>query len=217
MMLPGSFSVNEMKKKYLYIDSSLDVQIGIINENYEWEHLEHISHKKSSTILHRTIFNIMSEFKLDFDQLAGVIIANGPGSYTGIRLTEGISQILKNEGVSTYSFYHFEVPAFCQINDYVFYANAFKGEVFKYVYNNGKENLAIINKDEFKSLDFDVANLFHINGELEDMYLNSTKELIDKRARDIFSRIIERGTHLEPFYFRSLEKEFKPSQKSIGK
>lgn len=202
------------KKRYLYLDSSLFVQVGILDEEFNWIHFEVIENKKGSAIIHTILYDILKSFDVDLKEITALILANGPGSYTGIRLSEGIAQILEIEGIDIYSFYHYEVPLFCGIGDYEFYANAFKGEVFKYSYISEIEKFEMITSDDFKSMAFDKENLYHINGELDEKYMESTSSLIKSKSKMIISEVINRNEHKAPYYFRTLEQEFKPSFKS---
>jgi tRNA threonylcarbamoyladenosine biosynthesis protein TsaB len=201
-----------MNDTYLFIDSSLCIQVGLLDADLNWLHYEYVPNQKGSTVLHSIIYSVLEEAGLKILDLKGLIIANGPGSYTGIRLTEGISQISEAEGISVCSFYHFEVPFFCGISNYKFYANAFKGEIFEYSFKGKDEvNISMLKKDTFLSRSFDEDNFFHINGELEGKYLSSTTELIKENSLKLFTKVINRKRHSDPYYFRSLEKEFKPS------
>lgn len=201
-----------MSKNYLYLDSSLDINIGVLDDSYHWLHHETVSNRKGSRILHSIIHSSLDTVNLSVSDISAIIIANGPGSYTGIRLSEGIAQVLSLEKIATYSFYHFEAPFFCNIDKYSFFANAFKGEVFEYKYDHGQESHNMISDNDFTERSFEEDNLYHINGELKDRYMESTSSLIKKYPANIFSKVIGRGAHQEPFYFRSAEKEFKPTQ-----
>lgn len=201
-----------MSSSYLFLDSSLDINIGILDSSLTWKYFETIANRKGSSVLHSIIFNVLKEAQMSLSAIESLIVANGPGSYTGIRLSEGIAQILALENIPCYSFYHFEVPHFCGFDHYKFYANAFKGEVFEYAYESEAPNLAMIKKESFDSMSFDADNLFHINGELHDKYLESTATMIKNNPKSVFSKVLERGKHFEPYYFRSAEKEFKPTQ-----
>jgi tRNA threonylcarbamoyladenosine biosynthesis protein TsaB len=202
------------RKRYLYLDSSLFVQVGILDEGFNWIHFEVVENKKGSAVIHTILNDILKCNDVSLSNIDALILANGPGSYTGIRLSEGIAQILEIEDIEVFSFYHYEVPLLCGAQDYEFYANAFKGEVFKYIYTCDGEKFEMITSDVFKKLSFDKSNMYHINGELEDKYMESTSSLIKNKSQQIFSEVLRRKEHKPPYYFRTLEQEFKPSFKN---
>jgi tRNA threonylcarbamoyladenosine biosynthesis protein TsaB len=200
-----------MSKKYLFLDTSAYIQMGLLNEDLEWTHYEVVQNRKGSQLLHKIIYESMKNFDLSFGDIKGVILGNGPGSYTGIRIGEGVAQILALEGIDIISFYHYEVPAFCGITQYKFYEKAFKGEVFEYSKTLESEDKKLISEEKFKNLDLGDEHNYHLTGELFDQFLNSIYALIKKNPQEIFSKIIKRAEHLPPYYFRPLEKEFKVS------
>ena len=199
------------KKNYLYLDSSLFVQVGILDEDFNWVHFEVVENKKGSAVIHTILHDVLKSNNISLRSISALILANGPGSYTGIRLSEGIAQILEIEDIEIFSFYHYEVPMFCGLEDYEFYANAFKGEIFKYSYKSEGEKFDMITNDVFKGMSFENNNLYHINGELEDKYMESTSSLIKNKSKVVMSEVVKRREHNPPYYFRTLEEEFKPT------
>lgn len=197
---------------YLFLDSSTFIQVGVLNEDLTWKHHEVIRNKKGSHIIHSVIYSALKECGIKTHDLKGIFLANGPGSYTGIRVAEGLSQVLELEGIPVYSFYHFEVPSFCGLKDYEFFAEAFKGEVFSYRFD-GEEEIKLMKEEEFQSLDLLQENQFHLEGPILGKELNSLYDYFQKHSTDIFSKVLERAEHKPPYYFRSAEKEFKIPQK----
>lgn len=200
-----------MSGKYLFLDTSAYIQVGLLDEELNWIHYELIPNRKGSQVIHKIIYETMKIFNLTFKELKGILLSNGPGSYTGIRIGEGVAQILALEDISVYSFYHYEVPVFCGVTQYQFYERAFKGEIFEYIRNGNEEVRHLITEEKFQSLDFGADNLYHLTGELLDKTLLSIYELFKHKPQKIFSKVIERAEHLPPYYFRPLEKEFRMS------
>lgn len=200
-----------MSDKYLFLDTSTYIQVGLLDEELNWVHYELIPNRKGSQLIHKTIYDTMRNFDLSFKDIKAILLSNGPGSYTGIRIGEGVSQILALEGLPIYSFYHYEVPYFCGIEKYHFYEKAFKGEVFEYSKNQEVEEKKLITESAFHNLDFSAENIYHLTGDLLDKVLMSIYELFQKEPQKVFSKVIERAQHLPPYYFRPLEKEFRMS------
>jgi len=200
-------------KNYLYLDSSHFVQVGVLDENFTWKHVELVENKKGSTILHKTIYEILRLLELKLKNIDALFLVSGPGSYTGIRLAEGIAQVLEMNEIPIYSFYHYEVPSWCGFESYNFYSNAFKNEFFDFSYNKGIEEKKMMSKESFFNIDFSRKDLFSITGELEEKYLESTSSLIENNSKEVFKKVMARGKHIAPYYYRPLEKEFKPSVK----
>lgn len=200
-----------MSGTYLFLDTSAYIQVGLLREDKTWLHYEVIQNRKGSQLIHKVIYDCMKDFGLTFKDIKGIILGNGPGSYTGIRIGEGVAQILALEGIKVYSFYHYEVPSFCNVDDYRFYERAFKGEVFEYIRTSDQVETNLITEEEFKSRDFSEEHLYHLTGELLDNPLISIYGLFQKFSEEIFSKVIARNEHLPPYYFRPLEKEFRMS------
>lgn len=198
-----------MQKRYLFIDTSSYIQIGLLDENFEWVHHEVIANKKGAQLIHGTLYRALNDFGLKVQDLEGILLANGPGSYTGIRIGEGVAQILALEGIKVVTLYHYEVPSFCGVSNYKFFEKAFKGEVFCYTRTGESESKDLIAESSFQSLDTSDEHLYHLIGELNEVVLNSVYTLYKKYPKQIFSQVWERGEHNGPYYFRPAEKEFK--------
>lgn len=193
---------------YLFLDSSLYIQVGVLDEDFNFIHYELVNNKKGSQILHSIIYSILEEQGLKVAQLKGLFLANGPGSYTGIRVAEGIGQILELDNLPIFSFYHFEVPQFCQIESYRYFSQAFKGEVFQYDFNAGRESFDLITEKDFNLLDLSEDHQFHLEGEILGRELDRLYDLFPQKSSEIFKKVKERGKHLPPYYFRPEDKEF---------
>ena len=193
---------------YLFLDSSLFIQVGILNEDLKWLHHEVVNNRKGSQVLHSIIYSSLEENNLKVKDLKGLFLANGPGSYTGIRVAEGIGQILELEDLPVYSFYHFEVPSFCDVEKYNFFAEAFKGEVFQYQFEKGEESFKLIKEKDFNLLDLSEDHQYHLEGELFGRELDRLYDLFSAHSVDIFTKAKVRAKHLPPYYFRPEDKEF---------
>ncbi len=184
----------------LFLDSSHYLRLGILDKQFEWIDFREIKNKKGSSILHYELYKLLEEKGLQANCLKKIFLANGPGSYTGIRLAEGIAQIFEWQEVEIYSFYCFEIPYLAGVQSGAWYAEAFKGEVFLYEWDGIKTQSRLVAKSNFEDYAQKKENLYHAYN----MAL-----LLKEYPQKIFSKIFERKRRFSPFYFRSLDKEFK--------
>ena len=117
---------------YLYIDSSKHLVLGLLDEKFKWMDFLEVKDVKTSAHIHKDIFSMLSRNDLSMDDLFGVFVISGPGSYTGVRVSEGLAQVLEWAKIPVYSFNHFQVPQFLNDNSWIFVSKAFKGEFFIY-------------------------------------------------------------------------------------
>lgn len=200
----------------LYIDSSHYLTLGLLDESFAWIDYCEFKEKKTSGILHVELLEMLKRNKLAIDQLTQVVEAAGPGSYTGMRVAEGLCQILEWQQRECRSFYHFEVPALCGIEQGVWIAKAFKGEIFCYHFNGEASRVEFIRESEleeyFKQWQRESLQVFgHYQDDLS-AAKELTSALIYRDAQDFFKKVWERGERKGPYYFRALEQEFKVSR-----
>lgn len=197
-------------KTHLFLDSSLYLQFGLLDENFKW--IDHIliETTKSSNILHSELNRMMEKNRVSFDDIDTVFSVSGPGSYTGIRLVEGISQILTWQGKEVLSIYHFEIPKIVGFSSGVWMSEAFKGEAFLYQWNMNKEKKELLPKTLLS--DFDEENLFSHRTDFGSFPTTSTSAMVFENPSKIFSYMLNNKTVREPYYYRELESEFKVTQ-----
>lgn len=197
---------------YLFIDTTSNLKIGILSEDCRWIELHHLEEKKPSEVIHKIIYESLLKHDLSLDKITKVIACAGPGSYTGMRLSEGIVQVLELSGIHTLTFYHFDLPLFLGIKKYIWVATAFKGEYFIFQYDQGnisktlvlRENLAeALNQyKEFEKYALVTDPLYS-----EDFKFTS-QEIVDKPEKYI-PKVIERDQRDQAYYYRTVEEEFK--------
>ncbi len=197
---------------YLFVDTTSNLKIGILSEKYQWICIHNLEVKKPSEVIHRLIYDSLLEHGLTIKSITKVITCAGPGSYTGMRLSEGIVQVLELAGVSATSFYHFDLPQLLGFNKYIWVASAFKGEFFIYQYNFGKVVKKLVLKDNLADelllfKDFEkFALLPDSNGLYE--YKCTSEEIVNNPEKYI-SKVIERNQRDQAYYYREIEEEFK--------
>lgn len=194
MMLKDSSSSN-----YLFIDTSFAPTWGLYNGS-KWLHYEQSTDRKASDFLHIQLYEMLKRHSLEVHDVK-IILSLGPGSYTGMRLIQGIKDIFELEGLSLFSFFHFEVPKLLGVQEGEWITKAFKGEVYSYTWSKDKE------EKTRKPLDghFDLT-LFGQG--IDDFIYESTSEMIYEEAHDLFDKISQRLDQSDIFYFRELNEEF---------
>jgi tRNA threonylcarbamoyladenosine biosynthesis protein TsaB len=190
----------------LYIDSTSKLVIGLLDSNYSWLEYLNFDEKKPSEIIHFEIFNLMKKYNLNFTNIQCFIL-NGPGSYTGMRLGEGVAQIFELNHMPIFSFYHFEVPAFCGITKGFWVTNAFKGQVFIYNWDGDQTEKHLLDKNAFTIEDEKLGFTLDVTDSIF-KNLKSTQKLIIDRAPEIFAKVSDQKLRRGPYYFRSLDEEF---------
>ena len=211
----------------LFLDTTNGITVGLLNEDFQWCHYNYNDSKKSSSIVHKLIKDGLDAIDKSQEDIKNCIQMSGPGSYTGMRVSEGISQVLEWQGVTVYGLYHFQVPRILGETSGVWIAKAFKGEVFVYAWEqdevnnymvkeselvNHLSNFTLSNKKIFSSLKFDLNNNLK-NDELNDVSIIETKALIEARPQEIFNHVIKAKISEPLYYFRSIEEEFSKAKK----
>lgn len=191
---------------YVYIDTTHSVIIGVLNKELEWIEYAELNSKKSSEILHSKIYEQLSNHGLEIKSISGVIYSAGPGSYTGMRVSDGFTKILELKNIPIFSFYQFEVPNLVGINDGYWIDNAFKGEVFVYEWEDSESKHFRIKSEDLSNLDG--RKLFSHEELLSDKQTSSTKKLIKDNSKKIFHTILQNKERKELFYYRSIDDEF---------
>jgi tRNA threonylcarbamoyladenosine biosynthesis protein TsaB len=202
----------------LFIDSCEYLTLGLLGEDSKWIDYEQFSTVKNSEIVHGKLFEMLKRNGLKLKDVTQVFQAAGPGSYTGMRLSDGICQILLWQGAKVNSFYHFEVPMLLGETSYIWISEAFKGEIYCHQVLNGTVEEKLLPKDGRENQSFveqfyggfDHVFTHYPTGAFESEY---TCELIRKSSVELFEKIKSDDLVRETFYYRPLDKEFKQTQR----
>lgn len=193
----------------LYVDSTSGLVIGLLDSEFKWVEYQDTNEKKPSEVIHVEIYNLIKKHNLNLRDM-NFFFSSGPGSYTGMRLGEGIAQVLAWEDRNVFSFVHFEVPQMVGVEQGFWVTNAFKGQVFSYNWNT-KTGLA--EKELIDSADFKIMNPelgYTLAADSKDFsQLKNTKDLIKNHSQVIFGHVYKEKMRQPPFYFRTLDEEFK--------
>jgi len=199
---------------YLFLDTCHFITVGLLDRDFGWKKLIKTNNKKSSKEIHSIIDGLLREFSIEIKSLKGLILINGPGSYTGIRVGEGVAQIFEWQKISVFSTYHFEIPQLVGISSGTWVCNAFKNEIFVYKWNEKDGIKSLIDKekiaDDLKS-DDQLYTQYKNEKVLDLVFKNDSSTLIEDFSNTLFNKIVKEKIRKEPFYFRRLEEEFRPS------
>ena len=136
---------------YLFIDSTYDLYLGILDEGLNWVSFDIHSGQKASGILQPKVYELLTKHKLSPSSLTGVFIVNGPGFYTGLRLAEGFSDVFSFFGVKQYSFYSCEIPYWCGYLDGTWFTKAYRGEYFFYNWSKESTSQSLIKASDLNA------------------------------------------------------------------
>lgn len=201
---------------YLFIDSTYDLTLGILDDGLSWLTFERYSGLKASTIIQAKSYELLNKHQIDPTTLKGIISVNGPGFYTGLRLAEGFADVLKFFGVPHYAFYSYEIPQWCGANAGVWFTKAYRGEYFFYHWDKeGAHQKLLSSKEIASALEKESKIFIHSDASLDELSRSLIKEseltfdLLLKFPKEIFGEVLKQDLKREAFYFRAPEDEFK--------
>lgn len=200
---------------YLFIDSTYDLIIGVLDDGLNWLSFERQTGTKASAIIQVRAYELLTQHDIKLNELKGVITVNGPGFYTGLRLAEGFADVLKFFAVPHYSFYSYEIPLWCGYTEGCWFTKAYRGEYFLYRWTEeGSKQELLAAKDLAQGIG-ETKFFIHSDSSLDEKstpyILNPimTMELLKEKPQEIFKPVLEFKTQRESFYFRAPEDEFK--------
>ncbi len=199
---------------YLFIDSTYDLNIGLLDEDLKWLGFKKIKGQKASAIIQLESYQLLESNHLSVKNLKGILTVNGPGFYTGLRLSEGLSDVFHFFGIKQYSFYSHDIPKWCGIESGIWFTKAYRGEYFIHQWQNEQTDQKLIGVNEIEKQLKSGRFFIHSEASLDQhsspflVGAEHTSELIQKHSVKIFSEVLK-GVKKEPFYFRAPEDEFK--------
>lgn len=199
---------------YLFIDSTYDLILGVLDDGLNWLSFERVTGIKASTVIQSRSQELLLNHNLDAQDLKGVITVNGPGFYTGLRLAEGVADVFEFFGVKKYSFYSYEIPLWCGEDKGHWFTKAYRGEYFIYSWDKSKSEKHLYSAKELPSIITEKRYFIHSETSLDQVSTAliedpvHTVEMLRNYPQKIFSEAMK-GPFREPFYFRAPEDEFK--------
>lgn len=201
---------------YLFIDSTYELSLGVLDDGLSWLAFEsHGGGQKASAIIQARSYELLSKFNLNPKELSGIVIVNGPGFYTGLRLAEGFADVFTFFGVKQFSLYSYEIPLWCGHQSGTWFTKAYRGEYYYYHWDRAESNQELLTTKEIKS-GFKGQQIFiHSQASLDSISTAlisqpiETTDLLKKHPKEIFEQVIKNSLKRESFYFRAPEDEFK--------
>ena len=200
---------------YLFIDSTYDLILGVLDDGFNWLSFERHTGAKASAIIQARSHDLLSQNNIKLHELKGIITVNGPGFYTGLRLAEGFADVLKFFGIPQYSFYSYEIPAWCGHTEGCWFTKAYRGEYFLYRWKEEESRQELMAAKDLEHGLGDERFFIHSESSLDEkstpFVVNPvmTMDLLKTRPHDIFKRVVDSKGQRESFYFRAPEDEFK--------
>ena len=191
--------------KSLFIDNTEEMTLGILNQNWEFDKCEHYKDRQNASRIHFRLNNLLEEYQLGLDDIESVFVTSGPGSYTGVRVVEGIAQIMKWQGMDVFSFYQFEVPFISGIERGVWVSPAWKEELFVYSWDGEERTKKLVPLSEYKMTGEEYSHGEQCCG----TPVRSVRNMMMEHTPIVFKYVQGRGKYLPPYYYRRVEQEFK--------
>lgn len=200
--------------KSLYFDTTNELEIGLLDEEFNWVTLEKHSSKKASQAIHGLIAMLLQKNSLELNEIEYFFHIAGPGSYTGMRVSTGLAQILEWNKYKTLSFYHYDIAKLLHASG-LWVAKAFKNEFYFFEWNSSQEKTYILSEQEsLELLGKSKLKLFSSFSTIDHLpwKFESTSEMLTENSRVIFPEFIKQNYKKELFYFRPLSEEFKKKE-----
>lgn len=186
--------------------------MGICDERGQWLGLHESVGQRSSAQLHADLHQLCEAQRITPQDITQIAYLAGPGFYTGLRIAYGIAQTLKLAGLTTASFYAYDVPGLLGEQEYTWITKAYRGEIF--VYDSKNKRGSLLTEDEFFSRSWEGKIYIHHTRALDDKMRAKLTSVIETEGliAKNFSLIRERTSQeSELYYFRAPEDEFRPN------
>lgn len=198
----------------LYLDTSERLAWGILDERLEWILYDEYPVRQAASTIHQIIANGLREKNISIEMVKEIFVLGGPGSYTGIRIAEGIAQVFEWQGVKTYSFYANEIPFLCGVKSGYWIGEAFKGDIFEHHWQEREWRQRLIRKADYE-LPKECAEIYsHYSQEMGEQ-IKLSASLIQNECKQIFTKVRDQNLRREPFYYRTVDEEFKVGGKRM--
>jgi tRNA threonylcarbamoyladenosine biosynthesis protein TsaB len=195
------------KKFSLYLDACDGLKVGLLNEELEWIEFLDFPIKKASNTLFVETEKLLSNNKINLEDIASLFLCLGPGSYTGIRLLQGMKDLYTEHGIKVRSFYNFEIPLFCGIDSGCYITSAYKQEIYEYKWENEQHTQQLIEAERFVTEN--TGQLYGMQDRFNEIALCNVYTMLRNNPKKVLEKVLEKELSREAFYFRPLDKEFK--------
>lgn len=199
----------------LFIDSSYDITLGLLDEGLGWLDFRIFRGQRASSTLQTETHRLLKDFNKKMQDLTRVVTVAGPGFYTGLRLSEGFSDVTSFFGIPHSSFYSYDIPHMTDVSEGSWVTKAYRGEYFIYEWMNGEGKSKLVEAKDLPALALRGPVFIHSEVSLDEKLKPlttkaiSTSELLRENPRKIFERVLSENLRKESFYFRAPEDEFR--------
>jgi|GEM_PF-969166 len=201
---------------HLYVDSSYDLTIGLLDNQGTWLERSKITDAKTSEVLQVEIFNLLNKHKLNYRKLTSLITSAGPGFYTGLRLTEGLSDLSKIIKIPCFSFYNYEIPRWSGVCEGTWLTKAYKGEYLLYHWNDLDHSSELLGSHELETwLKSEQAFYYPSEKSLDERLKQHVSKgtcvetLFFSNGEVLLHKVIQSQQTRSSYYFRPSEEEYK--------
>lgn len=204
----------------LFIDSTYDITLGILNEELGWLRFQRYLGQKASSIIQVETHSLLKSVGLSMKDISQVLTISGPGFYTGLRLSEGFADVMVFHGASHFNFLSYDIPKFSGVPSGTWMTKAYRGEYFFHNWDGEvSKNVLIATKDLEEYLaSVDKTNLYiHSESAIDEVCrkflgkYNTTTSLLESSPLAVLTEVCTQKTKMDSFYFRAPEDEFKVS------
>ncbi len=203
----------------LYLDTTEWPVFGLLDEEGKWIDYNEVHEKRNASQIHAWMQSMFEKNGVSFRDITKVVKTAGPGSYTGVRISDGIGQVLEWQKREVFSFYHFEIPRLLGYEKGKWVSVAYKGEMFVYSWDGDNHETSLVLKDKFVK-DFSESSAAEkklyfthfvpsLGLEFPDGAPNETSLMIRNHSVNVFPVVLKNEIKRQIFYYRPLEKEFK--------
>lgn len=204
----------------LFIDSTYDVTLGILDDSQGWIQFEKFANQKASAIIQTETHNLLQKAGLKIADIDTVITVAGPGFYTGLRLSEGFADVFIFNGKKHFSFMTYDIPKMIGVKSGVWMTKAYRGEYFFHLWDETSARNELVSAKELEAFmqNVDKSQIYiHSDSAIDELSRGlisnpiPTVDLLKTHSKDIFAHIIQAALKVDSYYFRAPEDEFKVS------
>jgi tRNA threonylcarbamoyladenosine biosynthesis protein TsaB len=195
----------------LFIDTTYKTCLGLLDKDLNWIEFRAYENQRASGLLQSETYSICAKYGIPTKALEGIITVSGPGFYTGLRVSEGFSDIFQLFNIPNYSFYSFDIPKLLGHSQGTWITKAYRGEYFIHSWNGDHSSNDLIQSSLIQQrIEQSEKKFIHCSSALDiETDAMKTLDLIQHVPQKIFSLVLEQKLKKEIFYFRAPEDEFR--------
>lgn len=206
----------------LFIDTSYDVFVGLLDSNGSWVNKTVLKGMKASQIIQKEIYGLLKDKNVSVKKIDGVITSAGPGFYTGMRVSEGVADVFKLYGHPHHAYYNFYLPKWYGHQNGIWMTKAYRGEYFFFLWQRETEEKYLLKESELAdhiekwkalAIPFFIHQESAIDEKLKNLIpsYQETFSFIQDRPQIFYAHIMNLQSQEPSYYFRPPEDEFRPS------